>query len=116
MEDKLTNAFETAKYMATLSNQRRIITEELRQKLVYYTNGATFLVDYNLINFAKTLVDLGHTEDIPFIDSNDRAVVIPDVQEFLDNLLSVYFESVNNYYLKFDEIKSKRNVKGIVGL
>jgi len=102
--------------MATLSNQRRVILEEYNQKLVYYINGATFRVDYNLINFAKNLVDMEHTENIAFVDANNQPVIIADVQDFLDNLISVYFEAVNEYQTKFAEIKKKRNVKDLVEL
>lgn len=116
MDDKIEKAFEVANYMATLSNQRRVILEEYNQKLVYYTNGATFRVDYNLINFAKNLIDLGHTEDIAFVDANHQPVIISNVQDFLDNLLSVYFEAVNEYQTKFSEIKKKRKVKDLVDL
>jgi len=116
MDEKIEKAFAVANYMSTLSNQRRIILEEYTQKLVYYINGATFNVDYNLINFAKNLIDLGHTEDIVFVDANDQPVIIKDVQDFLDNIISVYFEAVNEYHTKFAEIKRKRKVQDLVNL
>ena len=116
MDEKIEKAFQVANYMATLSNQRRIILEEYAQKLVYYINGATFNVDYNLINFAKNLIDLEHTEDSAFVDANNQPVIIADVQDFLDNIVSVYFEAVNEYHTKFAEIKRKRNVKDLVDL
>ena len=116
MDEKIEKAFAVANYMATLSNQRRIILEEYTQKLVYYSNGATFKVNYNLINFSKNLIDLGHTEDIAFVDANNQPVIISNVQDFLDNILSVYFEAVNEYQTKFAEIKRKRNVKDLVEL
>jgi len=116
MDEKIEKAMAVANYMATLSNQRRVILEEYTQKLVYYINGATFKVDYNLINFAKNLIDLGHTEDIAFVDANNQPVIITDVQDFLDNIISVYFEAVNEYATKFAEIKRKRNVKDLVDL
>lgn len=116
MDEKIEKAFAVANYMSTLSNQRRIILEEYTQKLVYYINGATFKVDYNLINFAKNLVDLGHTEDIAFVDANNQPVIITDVQDFLDNIISVYFEAVNEYATKFAEIKRKRKVQDLVDL
>jgi hypothetical protein len=116
MDERIEKAFEVANYMATLSNQRRVILEEYNQKLVYYINGATFKVDYNLINFAKNLVDIGQTENVVFVDANNQPVIITDVQDFHDNLLSVYFEAVNEYQTKFAEIKKKRNVKDLVEL
>ena len=116
MDERIEKAFEAANFIATLSNQRRIILEEFEQKLVYYTNGGTFKVNSELINFVKITLDLGHTNDIPFIDSNNFPVVINDVQDFFDNLVSIYYESLNEYSLKFAEIKSKRRIKDLVNL
>jgi hypothetical protein len=116
MDEKIEKAFGVANYMSTLSNQRRIILEEYNQKLTYYISGATFRVDYSLINFAKNLVDMGHTEDIVFVDANNQPVIIKDVQDFLDNITSVYFEAVNAYQTKFAELKRKRSVKDLVEL
>jgi hypothetical protein len=116
MDEKIEKAFAVANYMQTLSNQRRIILEEFKQKSVYYQNGGTFTVTPSLITFTKLVLEMGHDENVPFIDDNDFPIVISNVQEFLDNLISVYFESVNEYSAKFAEIKSKRKVEDIVKL
>lgn len=116
MDERLEKAFEVANYMATLSNQKRIIKEELDQKLVYYTNGGSFKVDRELISFTKTILDLGHTDDIVFLDVNQMPVVISNVSEFLNEIINVYFESVNEYSSKITEIKSKRKLTDIVEL
>ena len=116
MDERIEKAFAVANFMATLSNQRRIILEELNQKLVYYTNGATFKITPELINFTKTTLDLGHATDVAFIDSNKFPVIISNVQEFFDNIVEIYFESLNEYAAKFADIKSKRKIEDIVGL
>jgi hypothetical protein len=116
MDERIEKAFETANFMATLSNQRRIIAEEFEQKLVYYKNGATFKINPGLINFIKTMLDIGQTDDVAFVDANNFPVVIKDVQDFFDDVTSIYFEAVNDYASKFAEIKSKRSVKDIIGL
>lgn len=116
MDERIEKAFAVANFMATLSNQRRIILEEFNQKLVYYINGATFKITPDLINFVKTALDLGHTTDVAFIDANNFPVVIPDVQEFFDSIVEVYFQSLNEYAAKFAEIKLKRSVEDIVNL
>lgn len=116
MDERIEKAFAVANYMATLSNQRRIILEEYNQKLVYYQNGGTFTAGPDLINFIKNVLDLGHTNNIPFIDSNNFPVVITDVQDFFDNVVSVYFEALNEYSTKFAEIKSKRKISDMVEL
>ena len=116
MDQKIEKAFESTNYVASISLQRRILLEEYNQKLVYYTNGAAFKVDTALINFAKNLLDLGHTEDIVFVDINNLPIVVPDVQDFLDNLLSIHFEATNEYYTRYQSLKASRRVEAIVSL
>ena len=116
MDEKIEKAFAVANYMATLSNQRRIILEEYNQKLLYYANGATFRISPELINFTKTVIDLGHVEDVAFLDSNNLPVIISDVKEFFDDITLVYFESTNEYSVKYAELKSKRKISDIVEL
>ena len=58
MDEKIQKAFEVVNYMATLSNQRRLLAQEVDQKLIYYINGSTFKITPTLINFAKLMIDL----------------------------------------------------------
>jgi hypothetical protein len=116
MDERVEKAFSVANHMATLSNQRRIILEEFNQKRVYYVNGGTFNITPELINFTKTTLDLGYTTDVAFIDANNFPVVISNVQEFLDNIVGVYYEVLNDYSAKFAELKSKRKIKDIIDL
>jgi hypothetical protein len=116
MDERIEKAFAVANYMATLSNQRRIILEEYNQKLIYHINGATFIISTELINFVKTVLDLGHTEDIALLDSNKFPVVINDIQKFFDDITMIYFEATNEYAAKYADIKRKRKVSDIVEL
>ena len=116
MDERIEKALAVANFTATLSNQRRIILEELNQKLVYYINGGTFKITPELINFTKLTLDLGHTADVAFIDANRLPVVVKDVQEFFDTIVAIYFEKVNEYSAKFTEQKSKRKIGDIVDL
>ena len=116
MDERIEKAFEVANYMATLSNQRRIILEELDQKLIYYVNGATFNIGSELINFTKTVLDLGHLTDVAFLDSNKLPVIIKDVNEFFEEITSIYFESINEYAAKYADLSKKRKIKDIVDL
>jgi hypothetical protein len=116
MDERIEKAFSVANYMATLSNQRRIILEEYNQELVYYINGASFNISPELINFTKTVLDLGYTEDVAFVDANKFPVIIKDVQKFFDDIKSIFFESTNTYAAKYAEIKSKRKIEDIVKL
>ena len=116
MDERIEKAYEVANYMATLSNQKRVIKEELNQKSVFYINGGSFKIDRELISFTKNIVDLGHTSDVVFLDINHMPVVIADVPTFLNDIISVYFEALNEYSAKVTEIKSKRKLTDIISL
>ena len=116
MDERIEKAFAVANYMATLSNQRRIILEEYNQKLIYYINGATFKITPELNNFTKTVLDLGYSEDVAFLDSNNLPVIVNDVQKFFDDISLKFFESTNDYAAKYAELRSKRKISDIVEL
>jgi hypothetical protein len=116
MDEKTNKAFEVANYMATISNQRRIANQEFKQGVIYYKNGGTFTVTPELIGFTKALIDLGHTENVPFVDANNLPVLIEDVSGFLEEITSQYFEAVNAFYQKYDTMRKQRKISDIVGL
>jgi len=116
MDERIEKAFETANYMATLSNQKRIIQEEFAQQLIYYINGGTFQITTELITYVKTLIDIGQASDVVLIDSNNTPVAIDSVQEFFDDVSKQYFTATRAYLEKYADIRVKRKIKDIVEL
>lgn len=116
MDERLEKSFAIANYMSTLSNQRRIIAEEFDQSIVYYINGGTFKISPELISFTKSMIDLEYTYDVPFVDVNGFPIVVPDVQKFFDEILLQYMTALNQYSVKFADLKSKRKVADLVDL
>jgi hypothetical protein len=116
MDEKIEKAFEVVNYMATLSNQRRLLAEEIDQKLIYYINGSTFKITPTLINFAKLMIDLKRTSDAVFIDDNNNPVVVEDVKKFFDSITKQYFEVTKTYSTRFLAIKSKRKINDLIEL
>ena len=116
MDEKIEKALATANFIATLSNQKRILLEEYNQKLVYYADGATFKITPGYIAFIKAMVDMGNTTDVGLVDSNNLPVMISDLEEMLQNLIEVYNEVTTEYVSKYNEIKSKRKIADIVNL
>ena len=115
MDERLEKAFQTANYMASLSNLRRVALEEYKQSLIYYFQGSSFTVTRELIVFVHTLTELGKTESV-ILDDNSIPLKVENLKTFLDNLLNVYAEASNLYISKYAEIKSKRRVEGLVDL
>jgi hypothetical protein len=116
MDEKIEKAFEVVNYMATLSNQKRLLTEEVNQKLIYYINGSTFKISPALINFVKLMLELDRIKDAVFIDDNNNPVVVADVQEFFDKITTQYFEVIGDYSSRFLSIKSKRKISDLIDL
>ena len=115
-DERIEKALQTANYIATLSNQRRVIKEEFEQKIMYYFNGGTFKCDQSLIGFLKALIDSNQHNSVTIIDNNGLPIVVDSLEVFLDNVITNYFEAVNEYSVKFNRIKNKRNIKDIVSL
>lgn len=116
MEEKIQKAFEVANYMSTLAAQKKIFKEEYHQNLVHYHNGGTFKVTRELINFVETLVLKGHEANVILIDDNDLPIEIADLKKFSEEIVSRYFESVNEYYSKYSRLKKNRSIKGLLDL
>jgi hypothetical protein len=115
VDERIEKAFQTANFMATLSNLRKIALEEYQQSLIYYFQGSSFTVSHELIVFVHTLTELGNTESI-ILDDNNIPLRITNLKEFLENILNVYAESTNSYLVKYSEIKSKRRVEDLIRL
>lgn len=115
MDERIEKAFQTANYMATLSNLRKTALEEYKQSLVYYFQGSSFTVSRELIVFVHTLVEIGNTESI-ILDDNNIPLSVSNLKEFLTNILNVYGLATNTYLAKYVDLKSKRRVEGLVNL
>ena len=116
MTEQFEQALQTANFMATLTNQRRVAFEELQQSLIYYTNGSSFLITKELISFVKVLIDSNFLKNVVLIDDNNVPVIIADVKLFFDEIVNVYFGALNTYAVKYAEIKSKRKVEDLITL
>jgi hypothetical protein len=116
MDERIEKAFDVANYMATLSNQRRIMLEEFNQQLIYYINGATFVISPELLTFTKLMIDSGYTHEVAFVDINMLPVIIGDVQEFYNTISQQYFESLNVYATKYASLSTKRKIQDIIEL
>lgn len=115
MDERLEKAFQTANYMATLSNLRRVAFEEFKQSLIYYTQGSSFTVTRELMTFVNMLIGQGKTESV-VLDDNNIPVRIEDLTVFLNELMNIYAMSSNTYAMKYGELKSKRKIEGLVEL
>jgi len=115
MDEQLEKAFQTANYMATLTNQRNAAFEEFQQNLIYYVNGSSFHITLELISFVKSIIDAGSLNCI-LIDINQIPVNIENIKTFHEEISSQYFKASNEYFSKYSEIKSKRRIQDLISV
>lgn len=116
MDERVQKAFDNANYMATLVSQKNILNEELSQNLLHYESGGTFTASKELINFVKTLLDIGYLENVVVVDDNNTPINVEDLKTFFDKVVSVYFEAVNEFFNKYNALIKQRKIESLVDL
>lgn len=115
MDERLEKALEFSNYMITLNSQKRILKERYREQSVFYHSGSQFTVTTELITFVSFLVNAGSDRDIVLVDDNEIPVMIADLSEFLEEILDVYFSATNEFFTRYEKLKSKRSVEKLTG-
>jgi hypothetical protein len=59
------------------------------------------------------VVSSGKTE-ITLLDKNSIPVRIEDTEKFLDEVSSLYFEVVNDYYNEYQKLRSSRKIEKVL--
>ena len=100
----------TMKNFNLAKNNLKVKTQNL---LSYSTSGGSFLVDQSLISFMNFVVSSGKTE-ISLLDKNDIPIRIEDTEKFLEEVSSLYFEVVNDYYNEYQQLRSSRKIEKVL--
>lgn len=116
MDERLQKALDFSNYRQTLSIQRKTLKEKINAKLTYGCNGGLFKIDRSLITFVQMLIDQGRVENIPLIDVNENPILIPNLNDFRDEILDRYFTATYEYLEEYQKIKSSRSVEKLLDL
>lgn len=114
MDEKIKKAFEIAELATTFSAQKQVLKEEYIQNLNYYYNGGIFVITKELITFLKVMKDLTNTNSLIVVDQNFTPIEINDLDQFIENILSKYFFAHNEYYTRFQSLKTSRTIESIL--
>ena len=115
MDERLEKALDFSNFMITLNNQKRVYKEKYQQDIIYYFNGCQFTVDKELICFCKIMM-LQEQDSIVLIDDNSRPVEIEDLENFYNDILSVYHQASNEYLNKYNTVLKNRSIEKMVEL
>lgn len=111
----LQKVFDQANYRAIFENQREKLIEVLKASLIYSYNGGFFQVGPAFFYELSMYIDEGKTE-VVLLDINYNLVEIDDINEFLFEVKSVYFEAINTYKIEIERLKKTRYIPTITRL
>lgn len=115
MSSKLTKALEFANYRTTLNVQHNALKAKVQTLLNYSINGGTFDISQELISFVKLLLDREYTDAV-LLDVYNNPIKVDDLNDFLDEILSRYFEAVNEYHAEYQKLRKARKVHKLIEL
>lgn len=114
IDERLSEALASANYRITLNIQKQNALLKLQRNLTHSTNGGTFNVTPELISFVATLISRGRTETI-LLDVNNNPIEISDLESFLETIMDIHYECLNEYLVDIRSIVKSRTPKAIVG-
>ena len=111
--ERLEKALDFSNTMKTFNLNKNNLKVKTQNLLSYSTAGGSFTVDQSLISFMNFVVSSGKTE-ISLLDKNDIPIHIDDTEKFLDEVSSLYFEVVNDYYNEYQKLRSSRKIEKVL--
>ncbi len=116
MDSRLERALTFSNYNKTLNLKRITLKEKSDAKLTLAYKDGIFKAERSLIVFVQMLIDQGRADNIPLLDINDNPILIEDLNEFKNLLLTRYFDVTLEYYREYQKIKQSRSVEKLVDL
>lgn len=113
MDERLKSALDLSRLIETSSNAKRISYEKFKERTIFYKNGGRFDITKELISFCKTMVDLNQ-ETIVLLDSDNDPIIIENLKDFLNEIVTVYTEASNLYITEIKKINGQKTVNGLI--
>ena len=111
--ERLEKALDFSNTMKTFNLNKNNLKVKTQNLLSYSTAGGSFAVNQSLISFMNFVVSSGKTE-ISLLDKNDIPIHIENTEKFLDEISSLYFEVVNDYYNEYQKLRSSRKIEKVL--
>jgi len=113
MDERLEKALDFSNFRMILSTRQENLKLLMKNKLVLPYEGGLFKVDKELISLIGVLLTVGETSFI-FIDKNDIPIVIPDLQDFYQEIMKKYRTVLRQYYRSYQTLSEAREIKKVI--
>lgn len=114
-EERLAKALHFSNTMQTFNLAKNNLKVKTQTLLSYSAYGGTFVISQEFIGFLNAVKSAGKKQAV-ILDKNETPIKIEDVSDFLDNVLSIYFEVVNEYNNDYQKLKSSRKIEKILDI
>ena len=115
MDERLEKALNFANYMQTVNTQKKNIYKRYETLLLLTYEDGLFTANQSLIGYVQALLSSENDYDL-VMDNNQKAIVIHDLKNFLDSLLSANYMALNYLNLEYKKLDESRNIKKVLDL
>jgi hypothetical protein len=108
--ERIEKALHFSNTMQTFNLAKNNLKVKTQNLLSYSQYGGTFTISQEFIGFLNAVKSAGKKQ-VVILDKNETPINIEDVSEFLENVLAIYFEVVNEYNNEYQKLKSSRKIE-----
>lgn len=112
-QERLAKALDFSNTMQTFNLAKNNLKVKTQNLLSHSTNGGTFRVSQELISFVNMAV-VSEKTSLILLDKNDIPIQIDDTVKFLEDISSLYFEVINEYYNDYQRLRSSRKIEKVL--
>lgn len=113
--ERLERALHFSNTMQTFNLAKNNLKVKTQHLLSYSQYGGTFNITQEFIGFLNAVKSSGKKQ-VVILDKNETPIKIEDVSDFLENILAVYFEVVNEYSNEYQKLISSRKIEKILDI
>ena len=112
-QERLAKALDFSNTMQTFNLAKNNLKVKTQNLLSHSVNGGTFRVSQELISFVNMAV-VSEKTSLILLDKNDIPIQIDDTVKFLEDISSLYFEVINEYYNDYQRLRSSRKIEKVL--
>lgn len=113
MDKDLIKAYNFGNYSRTIQNQINLLKLKMKKELQFSMHGGSFEVTPEFLVYVKAYSDQGIYRAV-LLDKFDNPVMIEDIDEFYDSVMSLRRKTLNEFYAEFEKIRKTRNLTDMI--
>ena len=113
MDTRLEQALEYSNFWNILSTRQENLKVLLKNRLLLTYGGGLFSIDPTLIGLIRSLISIEEKTFI-FVDNNDIPIMIDNLQDFEEKVISKYRDALESYYKNYQKLNEAREIRKVI--